>query len=110
MGWSRTLRGRRGWRSLRSEERCVGKECRSWRDWSSDVCSSDLEEQAAAEHVGAAAEELRRGGGADGVAADIDARPVEGVLLFHVVDDVEGEAEAAWGGAGLSAVDGAGAD
>src|ERR1035437_7311130 len=27
----------------RSEERRVGKECRSWRDWSSDVCSSDLE-------------------------------------------------------------------
>src|SRR3712207_2884544 len=26
----------------RSEERRVGKECRSWRDWSSDVCSSDL--------------------------------------------------------------------
>src|ERR1035437_3367416 len=29
-------------RSLRSEERRVGKECRYWRDWSSDVCSSDL--------------------------------------------------------------------
>src|ERR1035437_989987 len=28
-----------GWRS---EERRVGKECRYWRDWSSDVCSSDL--------------------------------------------------------------------
>src|ERR1035437_5640251 len=26
----------------RSEERRVGKEWRSWRDWSSDVCSSDL--------------------------------------------------------------------
>src|SRR5947209_1249351 len=26
----------------RSEERRVGKECRYWRDWSSDVCSSDL--------------------------------------------------------------------
>src|SRR5690349_19697081 len=26
----------------RSEERRVGKECRSLRDWSSDVCSSDL--------------------------------------------------------------------
>src|SRR5215217_1423215 len=25
-----------------SEERRVGKECRYWRDWSSDVCSSDL--------------------------------------------------------------------
>src|SRR5581483_1963842 len=28
--------------SRRSEERRVGKECRYWRDWSSDVCSSDL--------------------------------------------------------------------
>src|SRR5476649_2107582 len=28
--------------SLRSEERRVGKECRSLCDWSSDVCSSDL--------------------------------------------------------------------
>src|SRR5947209_3688851 len=27
---------------FRSEERRVGKECRYWRDWSSDVCSSDL--------------------------------------------------------------------
>src|SRR5476649_1946038 len=27
---------------LRSEERRVGKECRSRCDWSSDVCSSDL--------------------------------------------------------------------
>src|SRR5947209_7802458 len=27
---------------MRSEERRVGKECRYWRDWSSDVCSSDL--------------------------------------------------------------------
>src|SRR5437868_918049 len=26
----------------RSEERRVGKDCRSKRDWSSDVCSSDL--------------------------------------------------------------------
>src|SRR5215211_7005259 len=28
--------------SPRSEERRVGKECRSLCDWSSDVCSSDL--------------------------------------------------------------------
>src|SRR5947209_8172391 len=27
---------------MRSEERRVGKEWRYWRDWSSDVCSSDL--------------------------------------------------------------------
>src|SRR3712207_3001200 len=31
---------RRAWG--RSEERRVGKEWRYWRDWSSDVCSSDL--------------------------------------------------------------------
>src|SRR5215211_2901556 len=29
--------------SPRSEERRVGKECRSRCDWSSDVCSSDLD-------------------------------------------------------------------
>src|ERR1035437_5130282 len=29
----------------RSEERRVGKEWRYWRDWSSDVCSSDLREE-----------------------------------------------------------------
>src|SRR3712207_750257 len=28
----------------RSEERRVGEEWRYWRDWSSDVCSSDLPE------------------------------------------------------------------
>src|SRR5215211_4463610 len=32
--------------SLRSEERRVGKECRSRCDWSSDVCSSDLRRRA----------------------------------------------------------------
>src|SRR5947209_6954803 len=31
---------------IRSEERRVGKECRYWRDWSSDVCSSDLNSSA----------------------------------------------------------------
>src|SRR5215204_4817657 len=30
-------------RTLRSEESRVGKECRSLCDWSSDVCSSDLD-------------------------------------------------------------------
>src|SRR5215211_651792 len=35
------LHGRRPCRE-RSEERRVGKECRSRCDWSSDVCSSDL--------------------------------------------------------------------
>src|SRR5882672_10019127 len=30
--------------TLRSEERRVGKECRSLCDWSSDVCSSDLDD------------------------------------------------------------------
>src|SRR5579875_2478999 len=33
-------------RKLRSEERRVGKECRSLCDWSSDVCSSDLWQRA----------------------------------------------------------------
>src|SRR5476649_1950100 len=33
---------REGKRTYRSEERRVGKECRSRCDWSSDVCSSDL--------------------------------------------------------------------
>src|ERR1035437_3816200 len=32
----------RGAHGSRSEERRGGKECRYWRDWSSDVCSSDL--------------------------------------------------------------------
>src|SRR5476649_1041480 len=40
----------------RSEERRVGKECRSLCDWSSDVCSSDLHQRDAADqhawHVG----------------------------------------------------------
>src|SRR5476649_1842341 len=30
-------------KTVRSEERRVGKECRSLCDWSSDVCSSDLD-------------------------------------------------------------------
>src|SRR5947209_4592958 len=35
-----------GWEmDPRSEERRVGKEGRYWRDWSSDVCSSDLNGQ-----------------------------------------------------------------
>src|SRR5215211_1176723 len=37
--------------SLRSEERRVGKECRSRCDWSSDVCSSDLGGQLGVEHL-----------------------------------------------------------
>src|SRR6476646_7552255 len=34
-------------KGCRSEERRVGKECRSLCDWSSDVCSSDLYAEAA---------------------------------------------------------------
>src|ERR687894_48036 len=45
----------------RSEERRVGKECRSRCDWSSDVCSSDLH---VAEH---------RGAGDDDRDAEVDA-------------------------------------
>src|SRR5919199_1667336 len=37
--------------SLRSEERRVGKECRSRCDWSSDVCSSDLAPDARRRHL-----------------------------------------------------------
>src|SRR5476649_1627672 len=41
----RKVKGRRHWITHgRSEERRVGKECRSRCDWSSDVCSSDLEQ------------------------------------------------------------------
>src|SRR5476649_555432 len=36
----------------RSEERRVGKECRSLCDWSSDVCSSDLESIPGYEEIG----------------------------------------------------------
>src|SRR3712207_6025505 len=39
LGWHDLLNGRD---ISRTEERRVGKECRYWRDWSSDVCSSDL--------------------------------------------------------------------
>src|SRR5476649_733287 len=40
--WSATPATRRCRGKKRSEERRVGKECRSLCDWSSDVCSSDL--------------------------------------------------------------------
>src|SRR5882672_2301401 len=39
---------------VRSEERRVGKECRSLCDWSSDVCSSDLHVGNARGHEGVA--------------------------------------------------------
>src|SRR5215204_3595047 len=41
--WRRIMVIRRSPTRSRSEERRVGKECRSLCDWSSDVCSSDLE-------------------------------------------------------------------
>src|SRR5215218_3705677 len=40
--WSQHLSGDFEVPIRRSEERRVGKECRSLCDWSSDVCSSDL--------------------------------------------------------------------
>src|SRR5215211_694936 len=46
--WSLHLTG--GDRAARSEERRVGKECRSLCDWSSDVCSSDLAEPPSNRH------------------------------------------------------------
>src|SRR5215211_6617330 len=47
----------------RSEERRVGKECRSLCDWSSDVCSSDLDDEPAddgARHRGEPAQDQHR--------------------------------------------------
>src|ERR1035437_3120934 len=51
----------------RSEERRVGKACRYWRDWSSDVCSSDL---GGAGGVSAFVGPLAGGGGARSVSGD----------------------------------------
>src|SRR5882672_2138345 len=45
-------------RSERSEERRVGKECRSRCDWSSDVCSSDLAPGGGGQRAPGAAESL----------------------------------------------------
>src|SRR3712207_2976401 len=42
----------------RSEARRVGKECRYWRDWSSDVCSSDLVQQSGREPASAEPQDL----------------------------------------------------
>src|SRR5476649_924627 len=41
------------WSIARSEERRVGKECRSRCDWSSDVCSSDLDDAVGTQKFGA---------------------------------------------------------
>src|SRR5476649_2831926 len=51
----------------RSEERRVGKECRSRCDWSSDVCSSDLDEGrlAAPRNAGYTHEQAERNGKID---------------------------------------------
>src|SRR5260221_152277 len=46
--------------TLRSEERRVGKECRSLCDWSSDVCSSDLFSLPLAHGLGARGRENAR--------------------------------------------------
>src|ERR1035437_9641563 len=46
----------------RSEERRVGKECRYWRDWSSDVCSSDLTIKAGNSSKGLGRRELGKSG------------------------------------------------
>src|SRR5882672_114668 len=55
--------------SNRSEERRVGKECRSLCDWSSDVCSSDL--------AGGSIHRLRHGYGGHRAAVRLDhARPL----------------------------------
>src|SRR5262252_6580046 len=46
---------------LRSEERRVGRECRSRCDWSSDVCSSDLFGLTSTQRYDEAVEWARRG-------------------------------------------------
>src|SRR5882672_2647329 len=43
--------------TTRSEERRVGKECRSLCDWSSDVCSSDLRDEIAGDELAGAVDE-----------------------------------------------------
>src|SRR5882672_4697703 len=45
----------------RSEERRVGKECRSLCDWSSDVCSSDLPNSVSGDDLGPHVGPGRRG-------------------------------------------------
>src|SRR3712207_1472852 len=64
-----------------SEERRGGEEWRYWRDWSSDVCSSDLQAVGAdevAEDV-VALERAGRGVGAD-VVPHPDAQPAQGAV------------------------------
>src|SRR5215204_5813398 len=63
--------------STRSEERRVGKECRSLCDWSSDVCSSDLDDGAHALHRGADARTDDRHLGDRGVAHALRAELVD---------------------------------
>src|SRR5882672_3984655 len=74
--------------SGRSEERRVGKECRSLCDWSSDVCSSDLCETQRGTDVShhAVAADLNRARpvGVPG-AADLDLRVEAAQLEGHLV-------------------------
>src|SRR5215218_1305904 len=62
---SASCSGRTSLSRKRSEERRVGKECRSRCDWSSDVCSSDLLDQAAGDR--GRKERVTRGYEADGL-------------------------------------------
>src|SRR5215204_1345100 len=64
-----TMTSRSRFGRKRSEERRVGKECRSRCDWSSDVCSSDLNDQ---RHRRVNAGRNRRVGGDRAVADDDD--------------------------------------
>src|SRR5882672_11382811 len=59
--------------AMRSEERRVGKECRSLCDWSSDVCSSDLGAMADEDRL-AAPEYLDDLPLGDGAEVDLDRR------------------------------------
>src|SRR5579875_3929033 len=63
--------GSRSRRRRRSEERRVGKECRSRCDWSSDVCSSDLN----------AATHWDRGGADDALIHDAEAAHYQAVRI-----------------------------
>src|SRR5476649_1797171 len=60
----------------RSEERRVGKECRSLCDWSSDVCSSDLAFQSVADTL-TALDQDAEGLKAAGAAADAAKRTLD---------------------------------
>src|SRR5882672_7997363 len=62
---------------IRSEERRVGKECRSRCDWSSDVCSSDLGDERWPLHPGHGQGKADPGRGDRGRARPAGKRPAD---------------------------------